>query len=75
MFEIIGVKGNSVRVKCGLFLVDVEVLERNGRKVIRLPENVYAHNFKALVGIVLAAHNKSNGEIISNESKKTATIY
>jgi hypothetical protein len=73
MFEILGIRGNSVRVKCGLFIINVSVIEQDGKKIVRLPEGVYAHNFRTLVGIVLAAHSK--GEITTHESKETITLH
>lgn len=57
-YKVVSVNGNIVRVKSGLFTMNVTV-EYPNRKVI-LPEGITAHNFRTLVGIVLEAFEKEN---------------
>lgn len=69
-FKIISVKDNSVRVKSGMFTIDVKIID--GIRIV-LPANIYIANkedFNNLAGAVLAEYNKSNEDNISHDNKK-----
>lgn len=68
MFELVGIKGDSVRIRAGLVLIDVKVVNSNGKNIVRLPYGVFVDNFKVLVAMVLEAYEiESNGEIKAND--------
>lgn len=59
MFHIVSVKGDSVRVRCGLIVIDVKVLTDGEKKRIQLPEGTRVDNFRTLVGLVFEAYEHS----------------
>jgi hypothetical protein len=69
MLEVINVRGNSVRVRSGIFYLDVLVKDVNGKKQIELPAHSFylpQKGFCQLVSIVLSAHEVSNNRVSSN---------
>lgn len=63
MIEVISVKGNSVRIRSGIFVVDIPVTEHeDGSQTITIHKGAYyiaPDNFRRLVAAVLQAYRKS----------------
>jgi hypothetical protein len=69
MFSIVSVRGNSVRVRCGLIVIDVKVRQEVSGKRVELPPYTRVDNFKTLVGMVLQAHEDSIlGENVTSDN-------
>lgn len=74
MIEVLSVKGNSVRIRSGIFVADIPVITENGKYRIVLKRDAYYINssdFRKLVAIVLDAYEQSIAKETSNEAIKS----
>jgi hypothetical protein len=74
MFSVVSVRGNSVRVRCGLIVIDVKVHQEATGKRVELPSCTRVDNFKTLVGMVLQAYEDSiTGENVTSDNTTRKT--
>lgn len=74
MYEVISVKGDSVRFRYGKIVFDVKIVNDNGKMKIKKPADIYflADDFRVLVGMALEVYENQVvlGAKLNNEKTK-----